>query len=163
MLIKKCIRRGMVLFLSFTMCSAYAQTGLDGLGQIIRIHTRLHSFVGKPAWLIIIRDLDNNQTLPYLYDFTRGENVWFAFTFGRNYLILSSSLQITMYRSRYNKYKTFKIANFCNLESNGHIIRGQSIRINLSGDLSPTNHDGYTCEVTHYRDDIFYIAPSNES
>lgn len=125
------------------------------LGQTIQIYTQLHSFTGKPAWLLVIRDLDHNQNLPYLYDFSRGNNYWIALTYGRNYLITVSNLQFSPYRA--NPYRQKKIEDFCQLESNGRIIRGESMYIMIRGDLSP-NTATFTCHVAKYTDSNFTIA-----
>lgn len=150
MLIKKLITCVLTLLMAaLTAPATYAQPGEDGLGQTIQIYTRLHSFVGKPSWLLIIRDLDNNQNIPYLYDITRGDNFWLAFTYGRNYLITVSNLKFDPYMR--------KINNFCNLESNGAIIRGESLYITINGDLS-ANTNTYTCNVMRFKDSNFSIA-----
>lgn len=52
------------------------------LGQSLQIYTRLHSFVGRPSWLLVIRAVDSGETIPYIYDFSQGNNFWVAFTFG---------------------------------------------------------------------------------
>lgn len=126
----------------------------DGLGQTIQINTRFHSFVGKPSWLLIIRDIDHGQNIPYLYDISKGDNFWLAFTYGRNYLITVSNLQFSPYR--YNPYGTKKINDFCHLESNGRIIRGESMIITINGDLSPET-DTFTCHVLKYTDSHFIV------
>jgi hypothetical protein len=131
--------------------------GLDGLGQVINIHTRLDSTVGKAIWTLIIRDLDTGQNIPYIFDFIHGDNHWVAFTFSRNYLITASRLQIVVPRSRYNQYKNYRISNFCNIESMGRIVRGRSMVINLKGDLSP-NRDKYTCIASSFPDGPTFIA-----
>src|SRR3990167_1995148 len=96
---------GTVLFFSWMAPSSYGQT--DDFGQFIQINTRFSSFVGKPIWLIVIRDVDHNQNIPYLFDIKRGENTWVIFTYSRNYLIVASRLQIETYQSRYNQYKNY--------------------------------------------------------
>jgi hypothetical protein len=150
-----------LLFLCFAASSTYAQSDGDGVGQTIQIYTRFHSFVGKPSWLFIIRDLDHNQSIPYLFDIRRGDNFWVAFTYGRNYLIKVSNLQIETYKSRYNKFRNYKINDFCHLESDGRIIRGESMYITIDGDLSPDS-ETYTCQVSRYPDQNFTIvAPSD--
>lgn len=146
-----------VLALSLIASVSYAQPNEEGLGQTIQITTRLHSFFGKPSWLLIIRDLDHGQTIPYLFEFTRGENFWLAFTYSRNYLITVSNLQIETYRSRFNSYKKYKINNFCHIESNGRILKGESMAITIEGDLFPYS-DSYTCNVTTYTDSNFTIV-----
>lgn len=147
---------GLGLSLLTCVTAGYAQTDDNSLGQIIQINTRLHSFVGRPIWTLIIRDIDHNQNIPYLFDFTRGGNHWIALTYGRNYLITASRLQIETYRSRYNQYKNYRMQNFCNLESNGRINRGESMYITIEGDLSPYANS-YTCHVSTFPDGNFSI------
>ena len=118
-------------------------------GQKIQIITQLHSFIGKPNWLIIIRDIDHNKNIPYLYSFSQGSNDWMIFTNTRNYLILSSELAFSPYRS--NPYQTRTIKNFCHLESQGRIISGQSLRIQLRGFLS-LDLKNYHCSINRYQD-----------
>lgn len=161
MLIRKFIARIWILLLTAAIVpSSYAEIGNDGLGQTIQIYTRFHSFVGKPSWLIIIRDLDNDQNMPYVFDITRGDNVWLLFTHARNYLISVSSLQISTYQSRYNDYGSYKINDFCHLESHGRIIHGESLYITIDGDLSP-NTDTVRCHVSRFADSHFSVAPQS--
>lgn len=141
---------GWFLIIAFTFGPAHADE--NELGQTIQIYTRLHSFVGKPSWLLIIRDLDHNQNIPYLYEFKRGDHFWLAFTFGRNYLIQVSNLKFNPYR--------YKINNFCQLESAGRVIRGESLSIMITGDLSP-NTDTFNCHVLKYTDSNFTIVNPN--
>jgi len=144
-----------ILFSCGALSSSYAQE--DGAGQTIQIYTRLHSFIGKPSWLLIIRDLDHNQNIPYLFDIKKGNNFWVAFSYGRNYLITASELQISDYQSRKNTFKRYKIKNFCHLESNGRILRAKSLHITIDGDLS-LNRDSYSCHVSQYADPNFTIV-----
>lgn len=130
-----------------------------GLGQTIQINTRLRSFLGKPSWLLIIRDVDHGENIPYLFDFSRGNNFWIAFTRSRNYLITVSNLQFSTYKSRLNEYKTYRINNFCQLESFGRIVRGQSMVINITGDLTPDSCT-FSCHFSKYDDFDFTIVKS---
>lgn len=139
----------------------FAQLG-SPLGQVIEIQTRFHSFIGKPIWSLIVRDVDNNQNVPYIFRITKGSNRWLIFTYGRNYLITASNMQLETYQSHYNKYKNIRLKNFCNLESHGRIARGESMVITIEGDLSP-NSDSYTCNVTTYRDENFYIYKEQDT
>lgn len=140
--------------------NSLAQNLDNPLGQTLQIYTRLHSFVGKPAWLLVIRDIDTNENIPYLFDIRKGNDFWLAITYGRNYLITASTLQVSVYNPRCNQYKKYKIHNFCHLESNGRIIHGQSMSITLKGDLSPYRHS-YSCQVLRYADGNFPIANSS--
>lgn len=145
----------------FTLCAsvqAFSQPP-DGVGQSIQIYTRLQSFVGKPSWLLIIRDIDHNQNIPYVYDITRNDNFWLAFTYSRNYLILASTLQFAPYRA--NPYRTKVIRDFCGLESRGRISRGESLYVMVTGNLSP-NTDSYSCNVTRFTDTRFSVPSSAE-
>lgn len=143
-----------LIILSVTCPISYAQSSDDdGIGQVIQINTRFHSFIGKPRWTLIIRDLDHNENIPYLYDITRGTNHWIALTYGRNYLITASNIIFETYRSKYNTYRQFKTNNFCHLESKGRISRGESMFIQIEGDLSPDTST-YRCHVTKYTGDF---------
>src|SRR3990167_5866017 len=116
---KKLTQKVLVAVLS-TLITGSVFADPDDFGQTIQIYTQLKSFVGKPSWLLMIRDVDHGQNIPYMYDFEKGDNFWLAFTFGRNYLITASRLV-------FNPYNRKKINNFCGLESEGQIIRGQSL------------------------------------
>jgi len=155
-MLKKRLLSDLVILLSLFLSASYvyAQDDDDGMGQTVQIYTYLHSFVGKPSWLLIIRDLDHNQNIPYLFDMTKGDNYWVAPTYSRNYLITVSNLQMETYRSRYNTFKLYTIPNFCHLESNGRIIRGESIYVTIQGDLSP-NTSSYDCHIAKYADSHF--------
>jgi hypothetical protein len=150
------LRIGMFLCLCMTSSLSHAQP--DGLGQTIQISTDFNSFLGRPIWSLIIRDIDHNQNIPYLFDFNNGLNYWVIFTYGRHYLISSSTLQIVNYRSRRNNFSNCRIRNFCNLESNGRIIRNESMYITIKGDLSP-NTNTYLCNVIKFPEAHFTIDP----
>ena len=144
----------------FVTSEAFAQPAADGVGQAIRISTRLSSFVGRPSWLIEIRDIDHDQSIPYIYDINQNDNFWMALTYGRNYLITASTLQFSPYRA--NPYNTKVIHDFCHLESHGQIAHGESLEITLTGDLRP-NSDRYNCNVTRFKDNNFTVTPSNSA
>lgn len=164
MLIKKFIMLACASLFSFIAFPLHAQgipNGGEGLGQTIQITTRFASFVGKPSWLLVIRDLDHGENIPYLFDITRGNDFWVAFTYSRNYLIIASTLLIESYTAWRNSYKKYKIHNFCGLESHGRIQRGESMFITISGDLSPgcDSYDSYTCNIAKFPDTNFVIVP----
>lgn len=138
----------------------FAQTDSDGLGNTIQIYSHLRSYVGKATWLLIIRDVDHGQNIPYFFEFSKGDDSWVVFTYSRDYLILASRLQIESYQGLYNTYKNYRIFNFCGLESRGRIIRGESIYITLNGDLSP-NADTYTCHVSKFPENNFTVVKTN--
>ncbi|HLB41691.1 MAG TPA: hypothetical protein VJN02_02365 [Gammaproteobacteria bacterium] len=150
---------GYILLLSMTLSISFAEDN-NGLGQVIQVYTRLHTFTGKPSWLLMIRDVDNHQNIPYVFDIKTGTNFWVAFTYSKNYLITISELQFSPYRR--DPYYIKKIKNFCQLESRGRLIRGQSLYITISGDLTP-NTDTFTCHVSKYADANFTIVvPESE-
>ncbi|WP_147277466.1 hypothetical protein [Aquicella lusitana] len=155
-MLKKYIACLCSFFLLFSMTAASYAEPDDGVGQTIQIYTRFHTFVGRPSWLLVIRDVDHNQNIPYLFDIERGTNFWLAFTRGRNYLITISNLQFAPYKGM-PYYNTRKINNFCHLESNGRIIRGESLYITIKGNLTP-NTNTFTCYVSRYADSNFTIA-----
>jgi hypothetical protein len=138
---------GTLLGLTLSPMPVYAQAD-DGFGQTIQIYTHFHSVIGNPEWLLIIRDLDHDQVIPYLYEVKQGDNFWLAFTDSRNYRITVSSL-------RFNPSRR-KINNFCSLESG--TIKGESLYITINGKLSP-NPDTFECHVSRYLDSNFSIAP----
>lgn len=121
------------------------------IGQTLQISTRLHSFVGAPSLTLIIRDVDNNQTIPYIFDITRSDHFWMVFTGSRNYLITASTLQFSPYRQ--DPYCSKKVYNFCGLESHGRIIRGESLYLVISGDLTPYAHT-YRCQISRHKENI---------
>ena len=142
---------GLASMLAMTCPPALAQE-MDNFGQVLKISTNLRSFVGRPSWLIIIRDVDHGQNIPYLFDFESGDNYWLAFTFSRDYLITVSELVLNP--------SDRKITNFCNLESMGSVLRGESMDIILSGRLSP-NSNTYSCHVLKYTDPDFNIGSTD--
>lgn len=151
---------GIWLCLSSFAVSAYAQ-GENGMGQTIQINTRFHSFTGRPSWTLIIRDIDHEQNIPYVFDISKGTNFWVALTYGRNYLISVSKMQFSPYR-RYPG-NTKRIQNFCHLESNGRIIKGESMYITIEGDLSPYSNN-IDCHISRFPDNHFTVAtPDSDS
>lgn len=85
------------LLLIALSCTARSVNASGNMGQAIQINTQLHSFVGRPSWLLIVRDVDSGESFQYLYDMERGNNFWLALTYGRNYLITASSMQFAPY------------------------------------------------------------------
>lgn len=130
------------------LSSASSAQPMDNFGQTVQIRTDLRSFTGKPTWLLIIRDIDHNQVIPYLYDFDTESNFWIAFTYSRNYVITVSEMSFSP--------SGRKIRNFCHLESMGAIQRG-SLNIYLTGKLTPREYTS-TCQVLKYSDANFNIA-----
>ena len=135
---------------ALSMISAFVPSAASNdFGQTIQITTNLRSFSEKPSWLLIIRDLDHNQVLPYLYDFTNEDNYWVALTYSSNYVITVSELTFSP--------SGRKIHNFCHLESMGSIQRGNSISVNITGRLTPRAYTS-SCQVLKYAGSNFNIA-----
>ena len=107
-------------------------------GQVLQINTDFSSIQGKPSWILIIRDLQNGQVIPYIFDLSSNQNYWLAFTYGRSYRITSSQM-------KFGENKV--INNFCGLESG--ILSGVSMTIYLHGKLTP-NSKTSECHVSRY-------------
>lgn len=143
MKIKKWIAVLLGISLSCWLTFTQAQTSL---GQTLQINTRFRSIIGKPVWLLIIRDVDTGIILPYLFDIKNNQDFWVAFTFARNYQITVSEL----------KFGPFAIIhNFCHLE--GGVMSGKSMILTLTGDLTPSPQTS-TCHNLTYNDSAFPIV-----
>jgi hypothetical protein len=142
------IRTALLLVTLLIGLPVYAENSLEQT-QTLQIYTNFKSILGKPSWLLIIRDVDTGLVSPYLFDIQKNDNFWVAFSYGHNYRITASTLQFE---------GCGEIKNFCNLE-NG-IISGKSMYMTLSGVLSP---DPLTlrCNVMKYGDTKFTIVKKN--
>lgn len=114
--------------------------------QTLQIYTHFQCIIGKPTWLLIVRDVDTGLVSPYMFDIRNNDNFWLAFTYGHNYKIITSSLKFG---------RLAVINNFCNLE-NG-IISGKSMYLTLTGVLTPDVNSS-SCYVKRYRDPNFTIV-----
>lgn len=117
------------------------------LGQTFQINTQLRSYVGKPAWLIIINDIDTGQVTPYFFPIYETDNFWFAFTFAHRYRVNVSDLQFGP--------PDAVIHNFCHLRNT--VFNRESIIINLSGNLTPDKRTSF-CHLQRYKEYSFPIA-----
>lgn len=147
MAIKK-IRAALFLATLLAGLPVYAENSLEQT-QTLQIYTNFKSIIGKPSWLLIIRDVDTGLVSPYLFDIRNNDNFWVAFTYGHNYRITASTLQFD---------GCAEIKNFCRLE-NG-IISGKSMYMTLSGMLTPDPHT-LTCNVMKYGDTKFTIVKND--
>lgn len=120
------------------------------MGQTLQIYTHFHSIVGKPSWLLIIRDVNTGQVSPYLFDLRHNNNFWVAFTYGHTYRITASTLKFGPYA---------EINNFCHLEDG--ILSGKSLYMTLSGNLTPDRQNS-RCYVMKYADTPFTITNEGE-
>jgi len=137
----------MLIALSMVL-SAYAENSLEQT-QTLQIYTNFKSIIGKPSWLLIIRDVDTGLVSPYLFDIQKNDSFWVAFTYGHNYKITASTVQFE---------GCAEIKNFCNLE-NG-IISGKSMYMTLAGVLSP-DPQTLRCNVLQYGDTKFTIVKND--
>jgi len=110
------------IFLS-THVVAFAESGI---GETINIYTQFKQFVGKPTWLLIIRDVETGLVSPYIFDIRNNENYWIAFTYGHTYRVTVSNLKFGTYG---------EVQNFCGLED--CILSGASLYMTLKGVLTP--------------------------
>lgn len=147
---------GVFLWYCLISSVSYA-TSNDGLGQTIQIETHFRYLLGGGTFSIIVRDLDHQQNIPYVFDITQPNNFWLIFTQGRNYVITVSQLQMVRYKPCCNQYKPVKIGNFCHLESNGRIMRGKSMRVIITGDLTPFPYT-YFCQTATFPDMDFTVV-----
>ncbi len=141
---------GITLTLIFS--GQYLAAEPKNLGQVLKINLNLQRFIGKPSWLIVIRDVDHGQNIPYLFDIKQNQDYWIALTYGHDYYVVASEIAMNPYDK--------KITNFCDLESMGAIHRGTSMDIMVSGKLTK-NPDTVTCRVLKYTDPNFNIAPQD--
>lgn len=158
-MLKKLVIYLLTLSFSIAMGQSFA-LDQDDIGQTIQIHTHFNAFTGRPSWLLIVRDLDHNENIPYVFDVKRGEDVWVVYTRSRHYLITVSTMQFAPYLR--DPYRIKKINNFCRIESHGAIQRGVSLYINLTGTLSPYAAD-YDCQVQKYADPNFTVVDNPSS
>lgn len=120
---KQCQRIILFLILCLNSVASFAN---DPMGQVIHIYTQFRYFVGKPTWLLIVRDVETGLVSPYLFDIRNNDNYWMAFTYGHSYRVTVSNLKFGTYG---------EITNFCGLE-NG-ILSGKSLYMTLTGVLTP--------------------------
>jgi hypothetical protein len=154
---KRAVSLGLFFILSSWIWTNNALAIIQDPGATLQISTHFSSFVGRSSWLIVIQDLDHGQNIPFLYDIKKPDNYWLAFTSGRHYRILASTLRIHTHGTNQNRYQQYTIKNFCNLESNGRIIRNQSIYIRLTGDLT-SNRETIDCGVSRFTNAEFNIT-----
>lgn len=127
----------------------------DDTGQTIQIYTHFKMIetgmpqLFNPSWVLILRDPDTNQVLPYEYDIKHKDNFFMALNFGHRYQITSSTLSFGDFAV---------IHNFCGLEDG--VISGRSLFIKLSGVLSP-EPNATKCHVKSYPNLSFTLANGN--
>ncbi len=149
MQIKKMFTQGIfILVIFFLHISSYALPSLAET-QTLQIYTHFQTFIGKPTWLLIVRDVESGLVSPYIFDIRNNDNFWVAFTFGHHYKVTTSKLTFDRYAV---------INNFCGLE-NG-ILSGVSMFMKLTGSLTP-DPKTMKCHVTKYQDTQLTIVNDN--
>lgn len=153
MLIKQMCQKICIFTLAWLMCApALANHARNGLGQTIQIYSQLEDIIGKPAWLIIIRNVDTGAVTPYLYDFYDRQNFWPIFTLASNYTITVSQLTFDPYNVTIN--------NFCELQS--QFFKDVSLAITIQGRLTPDPRT-FSCHVLKYPSTTFTITEQGPS
>jgi hypothetical protein len=150
MAIKKICQSVLLSTCLISMLNVHAQD--SPFGQTFQINTRLNSYVGKPSWLLVIRDVQTGQVLPYLYDFNGTDNFWVGFTYAHTYQVTVSELEFGPPNA--------KIHNFCHLQDG--ILDRESFTVTLSGDLTP-NRRTSSCHVLKYKNFTFPIVDTSAS
>jgi hypothetical protein len=136
---KNLICRAVILLLCLVNILPLKASAENPLGQTLQINTHFDSLQGHPTWLLMLRNVETGEVLPYLYEIKNYDNFWMALSYGRNYRIISSKLQFESSKS---------ISNFCHLEDG--IISGKSYVIYLSGNLRPGGRD-YVCHTSKFK------------
>jgi len=132
----------------------------EGVGQTLQINLRFDSWLGHPIWFLNIYDIDHGEYHTYEFPIRRGRNNYLAYTYGANYQVTASIIQFETFNSRNDTYKSYKINNFCHLQT-GRTIRGSSLYITVEGDLYPY-YNSYTCNVLKFPERHFTIVPHEE-
>lgn len=117
----------------------------DTIAQSLQIYTHFFRIVGRPTWLLELRDVESGQVFPYIFDVKDNDNFWIAFTKEHSYQVVASEVS----------FDDCKIHNFCHLE-NG-ILKGKSMFIRITGTLSP-NRYASSCHVQKFSGTQFVIV-----
>jgi hypothetical protein len=146
---------GQLILLSASLMiqPCYAQD--NPLGQTFQINTRLDSYVGKPAWVIIVKDVATGQVVPYFFPIYEQDHFWINFTFTNAFRVILSELQFGP--------PDVTIKNFCHLQDG--ILDRESLIISLTGKLTPDRSTSF-CSVQRFKSYSFPIvtpAPASTS
>lgn len=136
MAIKKICQVGFLLVCLVSSFHVSAETLLSG--DSIQIYTEFRSIVGKPSWLLILRDEETGQVLPYVYDIHNNDNFWIALAMSHHYRVTASTMS----------FGPCVIHNFCHLEDG--IISWHSMSITLKGSLTPNRYTSH-CYIQRYK------------
>jgi hypothetical protein len=138
MAIKKLCQVGLLWMSLFLSCQAPAQNN-QLAGDSIQIYTEFKSIIGKPSWLLILRDMDSGQVLPYVYDIRNNYNFFIALAMSHHYRVITSTMTFGPYAV---------IHNFCHMEDG--IISWHSMFITLRGSLTPNRNTAH-CDIRRYQ------------
>jgi hypothetical protein len=140
MALKKFLRHAALIISGLILILPAVVKAENPFGQTIQINTHFDSLKGNPTWLLMIRNIQTGEILPYLYEIKNFDNFWIALSYGRDYRIVASKLQFESSKS---------IANFCHLEDG--VLSGKSYVVRLSGNLKPGGRD-YECHTIKFKD-----------
>lgn len=146
MAIKNLCPLGLFSICLMSLTASHAQPILAG--ETIQIYTEFHSVIGKPSWLLILRDMNTGQVLPYLYDIRNNYNFWLALPMSHNYRVTVSTLTWGPFAV---------IHNFCHLQDG--ILSWRSLNVTLKGNLTPDRHDSH-CYIQSYKNLPFPLIGS---
>ncbi|MDR3478178.1 MAG: hypothetical protein P4M14_09135 [Gammaproteobacteria bacterium] len=138
MAIKKLCQVGLFCLSLLSSFQATAQNNLVA-GDSIQIYTEFQSVMGKPSWLLILRDMTTGEVLPYVYDIQNNYNFFIALAMSHHYRVTTSTMTFGPYAV---------IHNFCHLEDG--IISWHSLYITLRGSLTPNRNTAH-CNIQRYQ------------
>jgi hypothetical protein len=132
-----------------TLCSLLCTSSLYAqAAQTLTIYTHFKEIVGNPSWLLVLRDMNSGEVLPYLFDIKHEDNFWLAFSKEHAYRVTASVLKFPPYAT---------INNFCGLQDG--VLKGKSMYITLKGTISPDPRTS-KCYVTKVNQAQFTIVKS---
>jgi len=140
-----------LLCLSTQLVYAQNNPQFNPRAHSIQISADIHSVTSKSILTLIIRDIDRNINIPYVFDFTIGHQYWVVPIPSGNYFVKAAQLQIAKYQPSCNSYKNIRLDNFCNIESHGRILKGKSMQVFIEGDLTP-NTSRLKCHANTFSD-----------
>lgn len=143
---KNKLKAALQLFTLIGYINICAAQGSLANTETLQIYTNFKTFIGKPTWLLVLRDVQTGLVSPYVFDIRNKNNFWVAFSYGHSYQITASTLT-------FGKFAV--IHNFCGLE-NG-ILPGISLYLTLTGILTPDKNT-ISCHIESYQNLNFTIA-----
>ena len=138
---------GQLFFILYAQSNITRADATNPFGQTIQIHTNFDGIVGYPSWLIIVRDENGQQVVPYQFQMRNNQNFYIVLTWAHTYRITASNLSFGHYAN---------VDNYCHLQDG--ILSGKSMLIELGGVLSPDRSTS-RCRVQQYQDMPFPVVP----